>query len=57
LAKKRRIDYLLLLRSSHRRYAAQERLFDGLTRWNRFERACLGRVLAGQLPGRVRGTA
>ena len=30
---------------------AQERLLDGLTKWNLFERAYLERLLAGQLPG------
>ena len=30
---------------------AQERLLDGLTRWNLFERGFLERLLAGKLPG------
>jgi asparagine synthase (glutamine-hydrolysing) len=30
---------------------AQERLLDGLTRWNLFERGYLERLLTGKLPG------
>ena len=30
---------------------ARERLLDGLTRWNLFERAYLEQLLAGKLPG------